>query len=104
VRVNLTKDDSGGTRSLRVGDEITVVLDENPTTGYRWHPDIDTVRLRLTADRYEGPGHPIGAGGTRQLTFAPVQPGQIRLHLIKRRSWEQAVVAEFEVALDVAAE
>ena len=104
VRVNLTKDDSGGTRSVRVGDEVTVVLDENPTTGYRWHADIDTARLQLTADHYEGPEHRIGAGGTRQLTFAPVQPGQSRLHLVKRRSWEQAVVAEFDVSLDVAAE
>jgi len=99
--VNLTQDDSGGTRSVRVGDEITVVLGENPTTGYRWQADVDTARLQITADIYEGPDHPIGAGGTRRLTFSPVQPGQIRLRLVKRRSWEDTAVAEFDVALDV---
>jgi inhibitor of cysteine peptidase len=102
VQVTLTNDDSGGARTLRLGDEITVILDENPTTGYRWHADIDTTRLQLTDDHYQGPEHPIGAGGTRQLTFAPVQPGRTRLHVVKRRPWEQAVVAEFDVALDVA--
>jgi inhibitor of cysteine peptidase len=101
--VNLTQEDSGGTRSIRVGDEITVVLAENPTTGYRWHADIDTDRLQLTADDYEGPERPVGAAGMRRLTFAPLQPGQTRLHLVKRRSWEQTAVAEFDVSLDVAA-
>jgi inhibitor of cysteine peptidase len=104
MRVNLTQNDSGGACSVRVGDEITVVLAENPTTGYRWQPDIDTARLQLTADHYEGPERPVGTGGTRHLTFASLQPGPVQLHLVKRRSWEQAVVAEFDVTLDVTAE
>lgn len=84
-----------------MGDEITVVLDETPTTGYRWHADIDTARLHVTDDRYEGATSPAGAGGTRRMTFAPLQIGPARLHLVKRRAWEQAVVAEFDVALVV---
>jgi inhibitor of cysteine peptidase len=102
VRVNLTQDDSGAARDLRLGDEITVVLDENPTTGYRWHADVDTARLQLTDDQYQGADRPIGASGVRRLTFAPLQAGPARLHLVKRRSWEQAVVAEFDIALDIA--
>jgi inhibitor of cysteine peptidase len=104
VRVNLTQDDSGAARDLRLGDEITVVLDENPTTGYRWHADVDTARLQLTDDQYQGADRPIGASGARRLTFAPLQAGPARLHLVKRRSWEQAVVAEFDIALDIAPE
>ena len=86
---------------MRLGDEITVVLGENPTTGYRWHADIDTDRLQLTDDQYQGSEHPIGSGGTRRMTFAPLRVGPARLHLVKRRAWEQAVDEEFEVALDV---
>jgi inhibitor of cysteine peptidase len=104
VRVNLTQDDSGARRSVRLGDEITVALAENPTTGYRWHADIDTACLRLTADDYVGPERPVGAGGMRQLTFISLKPGAIRLHLVKRRSWEQTAAAEFDVTLDVTAE
>jgi inhibitor of cysteine peptidase len=103
VRVHLSQGDSGSTRVVRIGDEITVVLDENPTTGYRWHPDIDATRLHLTTDHYQGPERPVGAGGSRHLTFAPLQPGPVRLHLVKRRSWEQATVADFDVTLEVAA-
>lgn len=103
MRVNLTRDDSGQARSVQIGDEITVVLDESPTTGYRWHADTDPARLALTADRYEGPERPVGAGGARHLTFTTLQPGPVRLRLVKRRSWEQAAVDEFDAALDVRA-
>jgi len=103
VRVTLSEDDSGGARDVGLGDEITVVLDENPTTGYRWHPDIDTGRLQLTDDQYQGAQRPVGAGGTRHMTFVPLQAGAARLHVVKRRAWEQTVIAEFEVALDVRA-
>jgi len=104
VRINLAQADSGAARDVRLGDEITVALDENPTTGYRWHADIDPSRLELTDDQYLGAERPVGAGGTRRMTFAPLQAGPARLHLVKRRSWEQAGVAEFDVALDVVAE
>jgi predicted secreted protein len=102
VQLDLTEHDSGGVRQVRVGDEITVALTENPTTGYRWHADIDTALLQLTADRYEGPERPVGASGIRRLTFSPLRPGPARLHLVKRRSWETSAVAEYDVALDVA--
>jgi predicted secreted protein len=101
--VNLTQDDSGGTSGVRVGEEITVALDETPTTGYRWFPVVDSTRLRLTADEYEGPERPLGAGGTRRLTFVPLEPGPVRLRLVKRRPWEQNGVDEFAVTLDVTA-
>jgi inhibitor of cysteine peptidase len=99
--VNLTQDDSGGIRSVQVGEQITVALGENPTTGYRWQAEVDSSRLQLLADQYEGPDHPIGAGGIRRLTFAPVEPGTVRLRVVKRRSWEHSAVAEFEMSLDV---
>lgn len=104
MQVNLTHDDSGAARDVRIGDQIIVTLDETPTTGYRWHAEIDTARLQLTDDHYEGAERPVGAGGTRRLTFAPLQAGPVRLHLVKRRHWEQAGVAEFDVALSVAPE
>src|SRR6266699_234609 len=66
--MELTQDDSGGRRTTRVGEELSVVLAENPTTGYRWHSEIDARTLQQTGDRYEGHTEPRGAGGTRQLT------------------------------------
>ena len=56
--MELTQHDSGGRRTTRVGEELSVVLAESPTTGYRWHPEIDAGTLQQTDDCYEGPTEP----------------------------------------------
>ena len=99
--MELTQDDSGGRRSARVGEELSVVLAENPTTGYRWHSEIDARTLQQTGDRYEGPAGPWGAAGTRRLTFRVLRPGLLHLQVVKRRAWEETTVAEFSIDLDV---
>ena len=99
--MELTQDDSGGRRTARVGEELSVVLAENPTTGYRWHPETDARTLQQTGDRYEGPTEPRGAAGTRRLTFRVLRPGLLHLQVVKRRAWEETTVAEFSIDLDV---
>jgi len=73
----LTQDDSGGHRTTRVGEEPNVVLAENPTTGYRWHSEIDARTLQQTGDHYEGSAGP--RGGSRHpsadLQGSPSRPG-----------------------------
>ena len=102
--MELTQEDSGGQRRVRVGDYLTVVLSENPTTGYRWEAAIDAAALQQTDDRYEGPSQPRGVAGTRRLTFRVLRPGPTLLRLLKKRSWEATVVEEFDLDLDVEAE
>jgi inhibitor of cysteine peptidase len=104
VRVELTRDDAGGLYRVRIGDEISVALDENPTTGYRWHADVDPSRLRVVADEYHGPERPVGASGVRRLTFAALQQGSAQVRLVKRRPWEQSAVDQYEVAVDITAD
>lgn len=99
--MELTQDDSGGRRTTRVGEELSVVLAENPTTGYRWHSEIDARTLQQTGDRYEGPAEPRGAAGTRRLTFTVLRPGPVHLRIVKRRAWEGTAVDEFSIDLDV---
>jgi inhibitor of cysteine peptidase len=99
--MELTQDDSGSRRSARVGEELSVVLAENPTTGYRWHSEIDARTLQQTGDRYEGPAGPRGAAGTRLLTFRALRPGPVHLRVVKRRAWEETAVDEFSIDLDV---
>jgi len=76
-RCQLTQDDSGGHRTTRVGEEPNVVLAENPTTGYRWHSEIDARTLQQTGDHYEGSAGP--RGGSRHpsadLQGSPSRPG-----------------------------
>jgi predicted secreted protein len=97
--MELREEDSGGHWAVQVGEEVSVVLTENPTTGYRWHSEIDASMLEQTGDRYEGPAEPRGATGTRRLTFKVLHV-PARLHLVKRRGWEGTVAEEFMVGLD----
>jgi inhibitor of cysteine peptidase len=99
--MELTERDSGARRTVRVGEHVTVVLPENPSTGYRWHADIDPAVLAQQADRYEGGREAIGAGGTRRLTFTTLRSGSTQLRLEKRRSWSREAIDAFEVQLDV---
>ncbi len=100
--VELTGADAGTRRSLRVGESVTVVLAENPTTGYQWQPEVDASALVQTDDHYDGPTVPRGAGGTRRVTFVAKRAGTTGLRLVKKRPWETSPIETYEVTLDVA--
>jgi uncharacterized protein (TIGR03086 family) len=99
--VELAQQDSGGRRTVRVGESVVVALPENPTTGYRWHADVDEAALQPIDDGYDGPAGLRGASGVRRLAFTALRAGPTRLRLVKRRSWEAKAVEEFAVDLDV---
>lgn len=100
MTLELTGEDSGTTRTVRVGERVTLRLPENPTTGYRWQADVDEARLRLVEDRFDGPQTPRGAGGERVLTFEVLLTGSTTLRLANRRSWgDGEPTAEFVVDL-----
>jgi inhibitor of cysteine peptidase len=102
--VELGQQDSGGRRTLRVGDDLVVVLAENPTTGYRWQAEFDPVVIEATGDRFEPSSGLAGAPGVRSRGFRALAAGQTRLRLVNRRSWESGEgIGEFVVDLDVTA-
>jgi inhibitor of cysteine peptidase len=102
MTIELRAADDGTSRSVRIGDLVTVRLPENPTTGYRWQSDLEEARLELVGDRFEGAESPRGAGGDRVLVFEAVRAGSARLRLAKRRSWGTGeLIEEFSVEFDV---
>jgi inhibitor of cysteine peptidase len=100
--LTLTREDTVRSRSVHVGDQIQVRLQENPTTGYRWEPDIDPHVLREVDDRYAGSVDRRGEPGLRVKTFEAVAPGSTQLRLVERRSWETTPSDEFVVHIDIA--
>lgn len=98
--MELTERNSGERVTVRAGEPVTLVLAENPTTGYRWHPD-EMAGLELVADTYDGPAEPRGAAGARRFTFTARRPGPLRLRIGLRRSWESTDNDEFVVDLEV---
>jgi inhibitor of cysteine peptidase len=68
----------------RVGEELVITLQSNPSTGYRWmlEDSLDAGLLRLAGRTYV-PDQPVrvGSGGHEQFTFVGVAPGETTLRL-----------------------
>ena len=98
----LTRQHHGQTVTAAVGSTLSVRLDESPTTGYTWAVLHASEALLLTGDDFS-PAQPggVGGGGQRSLHFEVRQPGEHRLELVLRRSWEGADAAADRVTVTV---
>jgi inhibitor of cysteine peptidase len=74
----------------RAGEKTTVVLEENPTTGFVWTLEsVDAAIVSLEgSDFIPAAGGGLGAGGQRVFTFLPRQPGVVTLNFFLARPWE----------------
>lgn len=87
----LTEHDAGTRTMLRSGEQFTIQLAENATTGYQWVLTVvDTSCLRLVQDGFvpRGEEGAVGAEGQRSFTFEAVRPGTTTLDLRYYQPWE----------------
>jgi inhibitor of cysteine peptidase len=80
--------------TVKTGQEFTITLVSNPTTGYRWDLDkpIDGKLVQLVTNDYVRPNTTlIGAGGKQVWTFKAVAEGKTQIDLKYFRSWEKDV-------------
>jgi inhibitor of cysteine peptidase len=103
-QVTVTADDSGSRVTLRPGDRLRVVLDANPTTGYRWvvarRPDRTVARVVSSA--FQPPAEPlVGAGGTQVSVLRAVGPGTTRFALSYRQVGSGDLGAGFALRIRV---
>jgi inhibitor of cysteine peptidase len=103
--VAVTSSDNGKSVDVRVGDEILVILAENPTTGYRWKLEpADGSVLGSGGDTFEMAADPaIGSGGAHHFRFAARAPGRTTIALKLRRAWasDEPAVRTFSVEVTV---
>jgi inhibitor of cysteine peptidase len=103
--VVLTEANHGKTVEISLGEQITIRLDENPTTGYRWaiarnNPEI----LAPAGDEYNPAGSAgIGGGGQRAFTFEAKKEGIDPLEFKLWREWEgeRSVTRRFTLTVRV---
>jgi len=93
--VELGINDKGSSIELEKGEEIIILLDSNPTTGYSWIPgeEIDTTIVELTDSIFfqtEKEKELVGAGGCEVFTFKAKNSGQTEIVLYYQRPWEEA--------------
>ncbi len=75
---------------LQVGEEFVIILHENPTTGFRWHPISNGEPVCALLDNsFEPIGSTPGNGGSHSWHFRAVKEGSSKIEYAYRRSWEQ---------------
>ena len=92
-----------------LGQDFTVSLKANPTTGYRWQfmPAEDPIVEPVGEPEFHlaetEPPHVVGGGGSEVWTFRPLRQGQQVIRMEYRRPWEDsgsaATVATYEVTV-----
>ncbi len=80
--------------SAVVGEELTVTLGSNPTTGYQWLEDAeisDESIVQQTSHKFVGPGidKPPGTSGEEVWTFEALQRGTSTI-LLEYCRWNDA--------------
>jgi inhibitor of cysteine peptidase len=81
---------------LKVGQELVIELESNPTTGYSWEVDeIDPTILQQDGEAvYQDESDDaelVGGGGTETFTFKATSTGETTLTLVYHRPWEEGV-------------
>ncbi|OFW58666.1 MAG: hypothetical protein A2133_08075 [Actinobacteria bacterium RBG_16_64_13] len=100
--LHLDAEDNGTTITVKVGDEIQVVLKGNSTTGFSWMATLSEedagILEQIGEPTYVPDSQLIGAGGTYTFTFKAVAAGDAALKLVYLRPWESVPPLEtFEV-------
>ena len=101
----ITEKQNNATVSVTQGTSLTLMLPENPTTGFQW--DLTTTPgLNVTGDLYvpsDRPGTLVGSGGTRMWEITVTGTGTQDISAIYMRSWEPVTGNEttFRVSLMV---
>lgn len=99
-QILIDQEDNNKTFDAKAGDVIIITVKENPSTGYRWIPQIDEEIILMEESKYRiDPGSRIGGGSARTFTFRVRAPGKTKIHLNLNREWEKekSPIDQFEV-------
>ena len=104
--VVLTASDNGKQVNFKVGEQIVITLNGNPSTGYSWEAkDLVTAIFEQVGDPVFQSSNPalVGSGGTLTLTFKTLKVGTSPLTLIYHRPWETGVepIDTFSISVTV---
>lgn len=106
--VEIDESDNGGKVTLAVGEELTLTLESNPTTGYSWQlRELDSSVLALQGDveyNSEAEEGVVGAGGVEIFRFTAEGPGRIMLSLQYLRPWEEGIAPEEVYSVEIVVE
>jgi predicted secreted protein len=80
--------------TVKKGQEFTITLESNPTTGYQWIPTFNTSIINLVSHNFQPSTKLMGSPGTEIFIFKATNQGTEPLKMIYKRSWEKEFVKE----------
>jgi inhibitor of cysteine peptidase len=100
--MELGEADANQRRRVAVGEEVTLRLAENPSTGFRWsEPDYDPNVLQYSSSEYETGGTRPGAAGVRVVRLRAIAPGESWVRLRSGRPTVPGSPGERQYAVTV---
>ena len=81
--------------TLKLGEELNLSLESNPTTGYMWNATFDQSMIEQVSYRYDPASTDlIGGGGIETFTFKAKAAGETELVMRYKRAWESEAIKE----------
>jgi inhibitor of cysteine peptidase len=77
---------------VATGEEFSIVLAGNPTTGYTWQVNTDGRHLELLDQSFERSAEHVGAGGFEIFRFRALETGETEITCEYRRPWEEEIL------------
>ncbi len=93
--------------SLRKGDIVEVILNANPSTGYKWQiENIDNSKLKMVDETYTAEKvnrDIVGSGGNKIYLFKALKKGNTVIEFKYSRPFEKELppVKKFHINLDI---
>ena len=101
--MKIKKSDTLKSLKLKLGEELDIELDENPTTGYRWYQkeggDSSIIALKRSSHEVGG-NKGIGSGGKRIIKLVADSRGKQKLKWVYWQEWNgEASIEDVMLAL-----
>jgi len=76
--------------TVKEGENFSIFLDANLTTGYQWQMDLDRVFIQFLDVSYTPPSTElVGASGVEKFDFKAVSKGMVNIIFSYLRPWEE---------------
>ena len=90
-KLTLAAENSGQPFDILINTDISIALEANPTTGYKWTiSEMDTsILTQVKNASFYTDSKKVGAPGIQTFRFRATASGKTRLKLIYHRPWEK---------------
>ncbi len=88
--------------TIKRGQKFTIILESNPTSGFKWLPKFDGSIINLVSHDFQSStAKSLGGSGKDIFTFLAMSSGSDKLEMIYKRRWEEQFVAEKVFVINV---